>query len=60
MCRLLFVLASLVASHSLKGAWASVVVASGLRNCGSRALGTRSVAVVHWLSCPVACGIFLD
>ena len=52
--------ASLVASHGLKGAWASVVVACGLRNCGSRAPGTSEVVLMHGLSCPVACGISLD
>ena len=41
VCRLLFAVASLVASHRLKGAWASVVVAWGLRNCASRALEFR-------------------
>ena len=33
--------ASLVASHRLTGAWSSVVVAWGLRNRGSRSLEFR-------------------
>ena len=53
--------ASVVAEHGPWGMWASVVVACGLRSCGSRGLGAwTSVAVVHGLSCSAACGIFPD
>ena len=34
--------------------------ACGLSSCGSRALNTGSLVVVHRLSCSKACGIFLD
>ena len=45
---LLIVAASLVAEHRLSGAQGTVAV------------HTDSVLVVHGLSCPVACGTFLD
>ena len=41
VCRLLIAVASLVAEHGLWGAQASVVQASGLSSCGSRALEHR-------------------
>ena len=53
VCRLLIALASLVMEHGLCGARASVVAAWGLQSTGS-------VAVAHGVSCPTACGIFLD
>ena len=40
--------------------WASAIVAHRLGSCGSQALSTGSVVVVHGLSCLAACGIFLD
>ena len=51
--QLLIVVASLVAEHRLQGMPASVVVIHGLQSTGS-------IAVVHGLFCPTACGIFLD
>ena len=57
--RFLIVVASLV-EHRLWGTQASVVVAYGLSSCASPALEHISVVVVHWLSCPVAFGIFQD
>ena len=51
--RLLIAAASLAAKHGLRGSWASAVVARGLKSTGS-------VAVVHGLSCPEACGISPD
>ena len=45
--------ASLVAEHGLQGAQASIVAALSLWNMGS-------VVVACGLSCPAACGIFLD
>ena len=57
---LLIVVASLVVEHRLQGTRASVVAARGLSSCGSQALSTGSVVVVHWLSCSNACGIFPD
>ena len=42
------------------GTWTSVVVVPGLSNCSSQALDTGSVVVVHRLSCPMACGVFLN
>ena len=48
----LWLTASLVAEHGLQGVWASVV--------GARGLSGDSVAVVHVLSCPVACAVFLS
>ena len=50
MCRLSLVAVSKVYSC---GAWASL-----LRSMGSRHVGL--VAVLHGLSCPMTCGIFLD
>ena len=43
----------LVSEHRLKGVLASVTGAPGRWSAGS-------VVVAHGLSCPVACGIFLD
>lgn len=43
----------------LKGTWASVAVARELSTWGLLALSTGSIAVVHGLSCSVACEIFL-
>ena len=43
----------LVSEHELKGVLASVTGAPGRWSAGS-------VVVAHGLSCPVACGIFLD
>ena len=42
------------------GAWASVVAAHGLSNCGLRARECRLSSCGAWLSCSVACGIFPD
>ena len=41
MRQLLIAVASLVAERRLSGAWASVVVARGLRSCGSQTLERR-------------------
>ena len=41
------------------GMWAPVAVAHELSSCGSQALDTGSIVVVHRLS-PMACGVFLD
>ena len=38
MCELLIVVASLIAEHTLQGVWASVIMAHGLRSCGSLVL----------------------
>ena len=54
VCGLLIAVASRCLARAL-GMWASVVVAHGLSSCGSWALECRS-----GLSCPAACGIFLD
>ena len=51
--RLLVAVASLVAEHGLWVTWASVVVVSRLQSTGS-------IVVAHGLSCPMACGLFLD
>ena len=40
-CGLLIAVASLVAEHRLQGPWASVVVISGLRSCGTWALACK-------------------
>ena len=53
LCRLLTVVASLVAEHELWGVRASVVVAPKLQS-------TVSIVVVHRLSCSAASGIFPD
>ena len=47
------VMASPVAEHGLKGAWASVVMVPGLQSTGP-------IAMAHELRCSTACGIFLD
>ena len=57
---LLIVVVSLVVEHRLSGKWASVVAACGLSSCGSQALSTGSIVVVHGLSCSAICGIFPD
>ena len=46
--RLRIVVASLVVTHGLQGAWASVVTAHGLRSCGSRALEHRLSSCGTW------------
>ena len=51
--RLLLVLTSPVVQHGLQGTQALVAAARRLWSLGS-------VVVAHRLSCPVACGIFLD
>ena len=52
--------ASLVTELRLQGTQTSVVAACGLGSCGSRALEHGgSVVVAHWVSCSMACGIFL-
>ena len=53
MRRLLIAVASLVMEHKLEGLLASIVAALRLSS-------TISVVVTHGLSCPVACGIFLN
>ena len=40
--------------------WSLGSRARGLSSCGSRTWSAGSVVVAHWLSCSVACGIFLD
>ena len=42
------------------GKQASVVTARGPHNCGSQALEHSPIVVVHGLSCPKACKIFMD
>ena len=51
--RLLIAVAALVMEHKLEGLQAPVVAALRLSS-------TISVVVTHGLSCPVACGIFLN
>ena len=55
MCRLLIVVASLVAEHGALQLWhmGLVVVTCGLQSLGS-------VVIAHGLSCSSTCGIFLD
>ena len=53
MHRLLIAVAALVMEHKLEGLQAPVVAALRLSS-------TISVVVTHGLSCPVACGIFLN
>ena len=53
MRRLLIAVAALVMEHKLEGLQASVVAALRLSS-------TISVVGTHGLSCPVACGIFLN
>ena len=50
---LLMVVASLIAEHRLWGRQASLAVAPGLWS-------TDSTVATHGLSCPKACGVFLD
>ena len=49
----LAVVASLVVKHWFESARVSIAAACGLQSTDSRAM-------VHRLSCPEACGIFLD
>ena len=50
VCRLLMVVASLLAEHGFSGVRAAVTAAAGRQSAGS-------VAVVHGRSCFAACGI---
>ena len=50
---------SLAVEHELEGNQASAVVACGLSSGSQQAPDAGSIAVVHGLSCPMACGIFL-
>ena len=58
--RLLIVVSCLGAKHGLWGAGASVAVAHGSVFVAPGLWSTGSVVVAHGLSCPSACGIFLD
>ena len=58
--RLLIVVSCLGAEHGLWGAGASVAVAHGSVFVAPGLWSTGSVVVAHGLSCPSACGIFLD
>ena len=54
------VVASFVVEHGLLGIWSSVVAACSLSSCISRAPKGRLRSCGTGLSCPKACGIFLD
>ena len=60
VCRLLILVASLVAEHRLQGAWVSRAAAWGFSSYGFQALEHRLNSWGTWLSCSMACGIFLD
>ena len=52
-CGLLIVVASLAVEHRLEGSQAAGVAAPRLQSAGS-------IVMAHGLSCPEACGIFLE
>ena len=58
--RLLTVVASMVAKHDLSDLWASGAAAYRPSSVLPVLQSTGSTAVMHGLSCPAACGIFLD
>ena len=53
VCRLFIAVPSLAVKHGLWDMWAPVVAAH-------RPPSSGSVVAVHGLSCPIACGIFMD
>ena len=59
-CGLPIAVASLIAEDGLQGAWALVIAAHRLSNCGSQGIEHRLSSCVSGFSCSATHGIFLD